>query len=286
MQTVRIDDGAELCVDVQGDGAAPLLLLGGATWSMDWWDDELCARFVARGHRVIRYDPRDTGRSTAYPPGAPGYTATDLRTDAVAVLDHLGVGRAHVAGLSMGGGIAQELAARFPDRVASLTLISTSPTDPSVTGLPGPTPRITELPEPDEPDWTDPAAVVEYVVEAERPYAGPGSFDERWVRATATRAVGRSRDMRSCLTNHFAVIGGDDSPPVPLADLAGVPTLVVHGTADPLLPVEHGRALAAGIPDARLLELTDVGHQLPPPRTWDQLVEAMVANRDRAVARR
>lgn len=282
-RTIRIDDRTELHVETIGDGGAhPLLLIGGATWSKDWWDDELCARLAARGFRVVRYDQRDTGRSTAYPAGAPAYTGADLVTDAVAVLDGLAIGRAHLAGLSMGGGIAQRLAARHRPRVASLTLISTSPAFPTVDALPGPTPQITRLfaEQAADPDWTDRAAVVDHIVEGERPFAGPGTFDEGRVRATAARVVDRTGNVPSMLTNHFVI---DDGPADPLspADLTGVPTLVVHGTADPLFPPEHGRALAAAVPGARLLELPGVGHQLPPPHTWEQLIEAMARLRER-----
>lgn len=266
-RTVRIDDQTELHVESIGDDdddAHPLLLLGGATWSKDWWDDELCAKFVSSGYRVVRYDQRDTGASTTYPTGEPGYTGADLVTDAVAVLDQLGIERAHLAGLSMGGGIAQHLAARYRERVASLTLISTSPADPAIGGLPGPAPEIRQLftEEPAEPDWTDPAAVIDYIVEGERPFAGPGNFDEDRLRAIATRVVDRSRNLPSMIANHFLLADGDESPSA-LSDLAGVPTLVVHGTADPMFPLAHGTALAGAIPGAQLLELVDVGHQLP-----------------------
>ncbi len=274
---VRIDERTELHVESIGDhGAHPLLLLGGATWSKDWWDDGLCAAFVSSGYRVVRFDQRDTGESTAYPTGEPGYTGADLVTDAVAVLDRLGVPRAHVAGLSMGGGIAQQLAARYRQRVASLTLISTSPVDPAVHGLPGPAPEIRRLSteQAAAPDWTDRAAAIEHIVDGERPYAGPGNFDENRVRAIAAQVVDRTRNPSSMLTNHFLVAGGDETTSAP-SDLAGIPTLVVHGTADPLFPLEHGRALARAIPGARLLELVDVGHQLPPPHTWDPLIAAM-----------
>ena len=88
--TVRVGDGAQLCVEAIGDRDDPaLLLIGGATWSMDWWEEGLCRRLADRGRLVVRYDQRDTGRSTSYPPGAPGYTPADLVADAVAVLDAL-----------------------------------------------------------------------------------------------------------------------------------------------------------------------------------------------------
>jgi pimeloyl-ACP methyl ester carboxylesterase len=276
--TVPVGGDAELCVEAIGDRAHPaLLLIAGATWSMDWWEDELCHRLAGRGRLVVRYDQRDTGRSTSWPPGAPGYGGADLVADAVAVLDALGVARAHVVGLSMGGGVAQCLALEHRDRLATLTLMSTTPVDPGIEGLPGMTPQLQALSTAGgpEPDWRDRAAVIAHIVEGERPYAGPGRFDEPRLRAIAARVVDRSRDVAASLTNHFLL--DDDGPADPrLSRLEGLPTLVVHGTADPLFPAAHGRALADAIPGARLLELDGVGHQLPPPPTWPRLVDALV----------
>jgi pimeloyl-ACP methyl ester carboxylesterase len=276
--SIRVEDGAELCVELIGDRAHPaLLLIGAATWSMDWWEDELCRRLAERGRLVVRYDQRDTGASTCDPPGAPTYTGADLVRDALAILDALGVGRAHVAGLSMGGGIAQSLALGHPQRVAMLALISTTPVDPEIGGLPGVSAELqaTLADPPPEPDWDDRDAVVEHIVASERPYAGPGSYDEPRLRALAARVVDRSRDIRASLTNHFLLADGEP-PARRLGELHGIPTLVLHGTADPMFPLPHGRALAAAIPGARLVELPDVGHQLPPPRTWPQLVDVLV----------
>lgn len=270
---VDVDGEVRLGVESLGDTDAPaLLLVAGGGWSMDWWDDDLCARLVDRGLRVIRYDHRDTGVSTTWPAGSPGYTGRDLMTDAVAVLDACGAGRAHVAGLSMGGGIAQRLAIEFPDRVAALTLIATTALGPAGDDLPGPTPAIEAVLAGEGPEVSDP---VEALVEGERPFAGPGAFDEARTRAIATRVVARSRDVAAA-GNHFMIEPGPMGP-IGLGALAGVPTLVVHGGADPLFPPEHGRALAAAIPGARLLELPGMGHQLPPPDTWDELVDALLA---------
>lgn len=277
MTLVHVNDDTQLCVEAIGDRGDPaLLLIGGATWSMDWWDDELCHRFADRGRFIVRYDNRDTGRSTSYPPGAPGYGSSDLIADAVAVLDALHIDRAHVVGLSMGGGIAQRLALEHRDRVATLTLISTSPIDPGIGGLPPPTSEIqaTFADAAPEPDWTDRDAVVACVVEGERPYAGPGNFDESRVRALAGRVFDRTRDMAASMTNHF-LLADEGSTATSLDRLAGLPTLVLHGTADPLFPLDHGRALAAAIPGARFIALDDVGHQLPPPSAWDLVVDAL-----------
>lgn len=280
---IQVADDVQLCVQTIGDRGDPaLLLIGGATWSMDWWDDELCQRLADRHRLVVRYDQRDTGRSTSYPAGSPTYTGADLVTDAIAVLDALGIDRAHVVGLSMGGSIAQRLALEHRDRVAGLTLISTSSIDPVMAGLPGPTSTIQATfmdPEP-EPDWQDRDAVIEYVVEGERPYAGPGTFDAARVRAMAGRVFDRTADLAASMTNHF-LLGDDELGDLQLSRLAGVPTLVVHGTADPLFPVEHGHALADAIPGAHLIELTGVGHELPPRHTWGRVVDELVTHTTR-----
>ena len=276
--TVPVGGGGELCVESFGRATyETLLLIGGATWSMDWWEDGLCHALADRGRRVVRYDQRDTGRSTSWPAGAPGYSGADLTRDAVAVLDALGVSRAHVVGLSMGGGTAQALALQHRDRLATLTLMSTSPIDPAIRDLPPPTEQVRAAFADDSPapDWTDRDAVVDHVVEGERPYAGPGCFDEQRLRALVARVHDRSNDMAASLTNHF-LIDDDELADRQLGRLAGLPTLVLHGTDDPLFPLAHGRALAAAIPEARLVELPGVGHQLPPPALWPRLVDLLV----------
>jgi len=276
--TVRVDDDVQLCVESIGAVEDPaLLLIGGATWSMDWWDDELCHRLVRRGRRVVRYDQRDTGRSTSWLPGSPGYSGAHLVSDAVAVLETLGIERAHIVGLSMGGGVAQRLALEHRDRCVTLTLVATSPIDSGCEALPGPTRELqaTFTAVRPAPDWADRSAVIDYVVEAERPYAGPDTFDEARLRVIAGRVFDRTRDMAASHTNHF-LLDADGPAGARLSHLDGLPTLVLHGTADPLFPLTHGRALADAIPGARLIELDGVGHQLPPPRTWDLVVDALI----------
>lgn len=274
---VTVGDG-QLCAETFGDPAAPsVLLISGAAASMDWWDDDFCLRLADGGLHVIRYDHRDTGKSVTYPPGKPGYTAQDLTQDAVAVIDQLAGGRAHLVGISMGGGIAQDLAIKHPAKVASLTLLSTSPVgraDPSVP-LPPMDDRLKAAfadPQP-EPDWSDPDAVADYFVDQERLFAAPAAFDEDRTRAVALRVVARSASPASS-ANHWAVAGGDDE----VLELSAVtaPTLVIHGREDPLFPPAHGVALAEEIDGAELLLLDGVGHQMPPPSTWDVVVPAII----------
>ena len=275
--SIIVGDRVRIYAEAIGKRGDPtILLIGGATWSMDWWEDGLCHRLAECGRMVVRYDQRDTGRSTSYPPGEPDYSGADLVDDAIAVLDGFEIDRAHVVGFSMGGGVAQRLALEYRKRLSTLTLISTTPIDPGVDGLPGPTPEVqaTFADDGPPPDWDDRDSVIDFIVEGERPYAGPGNFDEPRLRAIAGRVFDRSDDIEASMTNHFLL--DDEGPPSPcLRRLTDLPTLVVHGTADPMFPPEHGRALAGMILGAQLVELDDIGHQLPPPSTWDQLVELL-----------
>ena len=271
-------NGVELCVQTFGDPGDPaLLLIGGMSSPMDWWEDGFCERLADGRRYVVRYDLRDTGRSTTYPPGKPGYTGADLRSDAFALLEALDIPKAHLVGVSMGAAIAQCIAVEHPDRVVSLTLIDTTAALPGMPeGLPGIEPELAayfeaawERP---EPDWTDRSAVVEMLVEDQRAFMR-GGFDEVRVRAVVERIVHRSTDI-AAMVNHGHLESGPD-PDGSLADITA-PTLVVHGTADPLFPLAHGEALAALIPNAALLPLEGVGHELPPPADWDLVVAALL----------
>ena len=133
-------NGIELCTEPFGDlNAPPILLIMGIGSSMLWWEEDLCRKLADGGRFVIRYDHRDTGRSTTYDPGRPGYAASDLVADATGVLDAYDIAAAHVVGVSAGGAFAQLLALDYPDRVLSLVLISTSPATPTDRELPPPT---------------------------------------------------------------------------------------------------------------------------------------------------
>jgi len=276
-------DGAQLCAEtfgVRGDQA--ILLIAGMSSPMDWWDDALCERLAAGRRYVVRYDQRDTGRSTTCPPGRPDYTGADLVGDVVSLLDAYDIERAHLLGLSMGGALAQIVALSHRDRVRTLTLVSTTPAldrPPNSSALPSISADLAAYFEQSARmpplDWSDRAAVVERLVADQRAHMGTG-YDARQVRALAARAVARTRDPESCARNH-ALLDPGLMPAGALADLT-VPTLVVHGTADPLIPVPHGEALAREIPGATLLTLDGVGHEVSPPATYDVVVPAVLAH--------
>jgi pimeloyl-ACP methyl ester carboxylesterase len=129
---------------------------------------------------------------------------------------------------------------------------------------------------PAEPDWSDRAAVIDYIVAAERPYAGTLTREAE-LRDKAARVADRTANIPSSMTNHSAMT--DDGEPIrPRLSRITAPTLVMHGTEDPLFPYPHGEALAAEIPGARLLPLEGVGHEVPPPATWPTVITALVAH--------
>jgi pimeloyl-ACP methyl ester carboxylesterase len=254
-------DGIELCTETFGaPGDPPVLLIMGSGASMLWWDDAFCAALAAGGRFVVRYDHRDSGRSTACPPGRPDYGGADLVADAARVLDGHRIARAHVVGASAGGALAQLLALDHPDRVASLVLLSTSPAGPG-DDLPPVADAYAAFLAGAAVDWSDPRSIVEHVVADVRALSGERPFDEPRVRALVERDVARARSPASA-QNHALLDGGP--PWRARLGAISVPTLVIHGSADPLFALGHGEALAREIPGARLLVLDGAGHVLHP----------------------
>ena len=262
-----------------GDAADPaIMLIHGAGSSLLSWDEKLCRLLADGGRFVIRYDLRDAGRSVTYEPGTTKYGMRDLVEDAVGLLDALGVERAHIVGMSAGGGIGQLLALDHPERVATLTLASSTPGGPGPPNpdLPDPAPQLFAN-EPPEPDWSDREAVIDYLVEAERPFAALSwHFDESAMRELAGRVVDRSTNLEWGLASAFSQAAGE-----PWRERLGaiaVPTLVIHGNEDPLFPYGHALALAEEIPGAELLPLEATGHEYFPPHTWDVVVPAILGH--------
>ena len=249
----------------------------GLAGSMLWWEESFCRRLAGRGRFVIRYDHRDTGRSTTYEPGRPGYGGEDLVADAAGVLDGYGLTAAHVVGASAGGALAQLLALDAPDRVRSLVLIGTSPAVPGDRSLPPPSAAFVQFVRSATVDWADAGSVTDYLVAYARVLAGEERpFEEAETRELVRRDVARARDF-SALQNH-GLLRDDDRPREPLSSIQA-PTLVIHGTADPVFPFPHGQALAAEIPGARLLALEGAGHGLQ-RADWDAVTEAIAAHTD------
>ncbi|BAL90303.1 hypothetical protein AMIS_50830 [Actinoplanes missouriensis 431] len=278
-ETMMPVNGIQVCVETFGEPAdPPLLLLSGDGGSMDWWDDEFCRRLAAGGRLVVRYDHRDTGRSTCFPIGSPAYSGEDLMNDALGVLDVLGLPSAHLVGFSLGGGIAQRIAADHPGRVLSLTLISTSARsgdpDPALPPPPAPV-SVATRPLP-EIDWTDRKAAVARLITEIRDRGGPFTAAEPHLRRLAERIFDRSADLAAGRRNHRLAGYG---PPV--RDRLGTivaPTVILHGTLDQRFPAEHPRELADAIPKSRLVWLEGVGHELPPRAVWDRVLDEILHN--------
>ncbi|MEU6570776.1 alpha/beta fold hydrolase [Streptomyces parvulus] len=265
MSTVKVN-GVSLGVESFGPEDAPLVLLAGGTTMLSW-PDALCERLAAGGRRVVRYDLRDSGESTTENPEAPAYTLRDLARDAAALAHALTDAPAHLAGIGVGGMVAQVAALDHPEAFSALTLAGTRAVAPG--------PVDDDLPDHDPatmrrlfahpmPDWTDRAAVADFAA------AGAEIFgdDPDAARATAGRVWDRTPGT---------------APPVQLANQLGMvfsaldcaprwrerlpeialPTLVVHGRRDPFFPVGNAEAVAREIPGARLLVLEDASTAIP-----------------------
>ena len=238
----------------------PVLLIMGAEGQSVHWPTTFVQALVAGGLRVITYDHRDTGRSDTVDFAAAPYGAADLVADAVAVLDGLAVPRAHVVGTSMGGGIAQWLAAAHPARVRTLTLMNTTPINAGHPDLPPPdtafltaAAALSALPQHTTAQRID-AAVRAYELLTANP-----NFDRPAARRMAAEAVSRSRDWTSG-ANHYRAAGAAETPP-PLSAIKA-PTLVIAAGSDPMFPPPHAEALAAAIPGARLERVPGLGHTM------------------------
>lgn len=270
-----IDNGVlSLQSESFGEPAAPaILMIMGATASMLWWPDELCRMLAEAGRFVIRYDNRDTGRSTTQEPGAPLYTIDDLADDAIAILDGYGLSRAHLVGMSLGGMIAQLAALKQPRRVQSLTLISSSAFDEDDPDLPPIDPALlAHFAKSESLDWNDRDRVVDFHVESFRISAGPDArFDENRARSLAGREFDRALNPRSAL-NH-SMLGGGEQWVGRLSEIAA-PVLVIHGRSDPILSFEHGKKLAAKLACARFAPL-DAGHELN-EKDWGRIVHEIL----------
>jgi pimeloyl-ACP methyl ester carboxylesterase len=278
-------NGIELWTEDFGKRTDPaLLLIMGASAQGIQWPESFIARLVDRSFYVIRYDNRDTGQSTCFDFAEAPYTLGDMAKDAVGLLDAYDVPRAHVAGASMGGMIAQTLVIEHPARVRSATIIMSSP----LSGIDG----GPDLPGPD-PKWLEnfmalaaaPLETAEQQIEMRAQLfanlAGRIPPDLEAIREVATREVARAKNF-AAQNNHSLAIGASQPPDRrPLLANTRTPTLVIHGTDDPILPYAHGKAIAEAIPGSELITLEGAGHDLP-ESMWDTIVDGIVAVTRRA----
>lgn len=270
-EQMRPINGVELCVETFGASTDPaVLLVHGAGASMLGWDSDLCRSIAEHGRFVIRFDNRDTGRSSCSPPGHPDYSLRTMADDAIGILDALDVDTAHLVGRSMAGAIVMCAAFAHPHRVDSLTLVGTTPGDPDLPPM-----SDTFLAAVGHaPDTDDPARVVDYLVGLLRAYSADSSrFDEAEVRATVEIDVARTRNLASALTNHFLI--EFDMPDGRTPRDVTVPTLIVHGDRDPVFPVEHAHAMQTAVSGAELVVLESVAHELP-AHAWPEFVTRLI----------
>ncbi|MBC3192211.1 alpha/beta hydrolase [Pseudonocardia sp. C8] len=287
METLLPVGDVELCVDTTGSPTdVPLLLIG---TTVATWDDAFVERLTDR--YVVRYDLRDTGRSTTVDPDSPGYTLRDLVTDAVGVLDGLGIASAHVVGIATGGFIAQLLALDHPSRVASLVLVGTRPVAPGPVDedLPEHSPAIMAHFAGAPPvDWADRTSILDGAVATARALAGTPGVDAAEARARAAAVLDRSGPHPASARNGLlsTVFAKLDCTPRWRERLPEItaPTLVVHGAADPFFPVGNAEALAGEIPGATLLVLDGVGTGLP-RRAHAEVAAAVLAHTGAAARR-
>jgi pimeloyl-ACP methyl ester carboxylesterase len=249
------------------------------------WDDEFCQRFIDRGMSIVRFDNRDVGLSSNMDDGrdpmglimsrlagediAAPYLLDDMARDAVAVLDAADVGQAHVAGLSMGGMIAQAMAVGYPDRVLSLTSVMSTTGDPDV-GLPDPAVLARMM----QPMPADPVEAMAHRLGISEAIGSPGLFDPERARHRAERELARGGDPMGTVRQLLAIV----SSPSRSQGLRSVqvPALVAHGDVDPLVNISGGLRTHECLPSAELLVFEGMGHDLPPV-FWDPLVDRVSA---------
>jgi pimeloyl-ACP methyl ester carboxylesterase len=272
---------ATLFTENIGDRNAPaVLLIMGAMASGVWWPGSFCAQLAARGRLVIRYDHRDTGRSTNYGPGGATYSTETLADDALAVLDAYDIESAHLVGMSLGGYLSQLLALKAPRRVKTLTLIASERLAPADPAMPGMDPRVPAYhAKSAELDWADRDAVLEYQVGAWRLLTGSSHpFDEAFIRGLAEEDWDRTANPLTPF-NHAGL--RDATAWTGRLDEIHAPTLIIHGTEDIVLPYEHGLALNAALRNSRLITLQGSGHELH-PLDWPVIVDAIVEHTENA----
>ena len=283
-------NGVDLAYDSFGDKAAPpLLLIMGLGAQMIAWDAAFCEQLAARGHYVVRFDNRDIGQSSRLSAaGVPDikalmfaamqrkrvsvpYLLRDMADDSVGLLDALGIERAHVVGASMGGAIAQELAIHHAPRLRTLTSIMATTGAPN---LPPPTPEALALLLTRAPSEIEP--YLAHYAKLWSVLRGPG-FEEDAARDAERGRLAHSRGLSpDGVARQLAAIIASGDRTAGLRSVR-VPTLVIHGDADPLVRVEGGVATAAAVPEAQLLRIPGMGHALT-LKHWPQIIDAIASH--------
>lgn len=263
----------ELYTESFGNSNNPaILLVAGATVSMLYWDAEFCQKLAKNGFFVIRYDNRDVGKSTFYEPGTTPYDIVDLTNDAISILEGYQIESANFVGISLGGLISQIASIKYPDRVKSLTLMSSMPWADSDPTIPEMDPRILDFQSKAVTvDWTNEDSVVKYLINGAILVGGRKQFDrkrgERLIRAEFKRA----KNYLS-MFNHAALQGGEEYYNR-LSEIKH-PTLIIHGTEDLICHFKHSGVLLDKIKGSKLIQLDGTGHELH-FEDWDTIIDGI-----------
>lgn len=281
-------NGIHIQYETFGDSSGrPLLLIIGLGAQMIHWDDDLCKDLASRGHYVIRFDNRDVGLSTKFDKAGvpnlpevfgkllrgekvnPPYSLDDMADDAAGLLDALKIPKAHICGMSMGGMIAQAMTIRHPARVLSLISIYSTTGNPEV---PQAKPEIIQIITARAP--SDRPGYIEHMLRVFKAISGPGfPLDEAWTRKRMGESYDRCFHPEGMARQLVAILTHGNRAPA--LSSVKVPTLVIHGTDDPLVPVEGGKDTAKAVPGAQWVLIEGMGHDLPHGGAWPRIVEAI-----------
>ena len=281
-------NGIHIEYETFGEPDSPaLLLIIGIIGQLTFWDEKLCQQLAQQGHYVIRFDNRDAGLSSKMEDaGVPDimqtiktqmkgetikapYTIEDMADDAVGLLDALGIEKAHICGMSMGGMIAQTVAIHYPKRVLSLISIYSSTGDPEEPQSESEARKFLLAPQTEERE-----AYIEHGIKFFSTISGPGfPYDEEWLRKFVAQSYDRAYNPEGVARQFVAILAQENRRPE-LKSLS-TPALIIHGANDPLVLVESGKNTAADIPGAELMIIDGMGHDLPHGGAWPKIIDAI-----------
>ena len=277
-------NGIQIGYETFGEPDSPaLLLIIGLGGQLTFWDEKLCLQLAQQGHYVIRFDNRDAGLSTKIKEaGVPDimqtiktqmkgetikapYTIEDMADDTVGLLDALGIEKAHICGMSMGGMIAQTIAINYPKRVLSLISIYSNTGDPEEPQSESEARKFLLVPQSEERE-----AYIEHGIKFFSAISGPGfPYDEEWLRNFVAQSYDRAYNPEGTARQFVAILAQKNRRPE-LKSLS-TPALIIHGANDPLVLVESGKNTAADIPGAELIIIDGMGHDLPHGGAWPKI---------------
>ena len=281
-------NGIQIEYETFGEPDSPaLLLIIGIIGQLTFWDEKLCQHLAQQGHYVIRFDNRDAGLSSKIEEAGvpdimqtikaqmkgetinPPYTIKDMADDAVGLLDALGIEKAHICGMSMGGMIAQTIAINYPKRVLSLISIYSNTGDPEEPQSESKARKFLLAPQTEERE-----AYIEKGMKFFSAISGPGfPYDEEWLRNFVAQSYDRAYNPEGVARQFVAILAQKNRRPE-LKSLS-TPALIIHGANDPLVLVESGKNTAADIPGAELMIIDGMGHDLPHGGAWPKIIDVI-----------